>query len=109
MKKSKFRISGLLRKSSKLHFRAISLTGESILLNTKVKDTILSFVPMHWEENHWANNPYRMDNSHHEEPLHVHWLGEVYPATHLITIKDVLLSILGTQFNEKDFLTDGEK
>jgi hypothetical protein len=52
--------------------------------------------------------PYRLDNSHKEQPIHTHWIGNIKaPATHLSTIKDIFKSILGTEFQVNMF-TDFE-
>ena len=75
-----------------------------LLLETPIENVRIGFQPRYFKEGVWSNMPYRLDNTHNGEPLHTHWLeGMRTPAVHIINLKDVFRTILGTEFKEDDF------
>lgn len=98
------KVAGLLTPKTKLHLKITSLNGKNISLNTLVPETDVGFQPRYEKDGVWDNMPYRLDNAHKDKSLHTHWIEDsIYPAEHILTIRDVFRSILGSEFNEEDF------
>ncbi len=101
---TQFKITGLLHSKTKLNLAMTSLNGKNISLDMPVKEVKIRFQPLYLEEDIWKQAPYRLDNSHEKENIHTHWFNEpIFPAFHLLRIRDVFQTILGTEFKEEEF------